>query len=166
LICADEVLSRVDFQYQQAFKALSQEQSGKNEQLLMQEDKIFTSFVTKECAISRNSASSKISPTIQNCVREQYERQRHQWLSRLQTPDAKQEAERNPEAHVRIQNYLKQWFGSFDDGMGLYEGGTRSAITTWQAQHGRPMTGLLSDADAATIERELGRVQNQSTLNR
>jgi hypothetical protein len=100
---------------------------------------------------------------MQNCIRERYERQRELWLSKLQTPDAKQEAQRDPEKHILLQKYLKQWFGQFEDGIGRYEGGTRSAIVIWQGKHERPMTGLLNDADAAAIEREIGGANMPST---
>jgi hypothetical protein len=154
VICGDDVLAYADFRYEQASEVLMHEQP-QSEPMFRQDDKVLVESVDRECGMNR---SVVISPplTLQNCVRQHYEQQRAEWIAKMQSPEAKQEAERDPQKHIALQSYLRQWLGQIEDGVGRYDVGTRSAIIYWQAQHHRPTTGVLGDADAALIEREAG----------
>jgi clan AA aspartic protease (TIGR02281 family) len=90
-----------------------------------------------------------------NCVENAYQKMRAMWLSQLTGP-AREEADRVPEEHLKLQQDLQQ-LGLLPAGPadGIYAQETRSAILAWQNSRGRPVTGFLSNADASTLKQEV-----------
>jgi hypothetical protein len=116
----------------------------------------FLNSVLRYCSIPEAGAASG----MQDCVMAHYDRKRAEWVARLTGP-AREEAERPIEQHVASQVIL-QHFGYLPAAVqsdGVYGPTTRAAIKAWQNANGRPVTGFISNADAAA----LGRVDDPRT---
>jgi LPXTG-motif cell wall-anchored protein len=150
MICANAELSKTDLRFNQAYAALRQQLDSAGRERLQQEDLEFLTAVQRFCGVPESGPITG-SP---DCVGSQYDHQRAQWLSRLSGP-AYEEANRPIEQHVALQAALQQLgflppTGKID---GVYRPATRSAIIAWQTASGRPVTGIVSDAEAAALAR-------------
>jgi len=148
LICADPELSRIDLRFNQGYQALRQQLGTPGRQQLNQEDLEFLDYVKRSCGVPETGAVAG-SP---GCVGAQYDRKREDWISRLSGP-AREEATRPIERHVDLQGQLQQlgFLPATAKIDGVYSAATRSAILAWQSASGRPGTGFMGDADAASF---------------
>jgi clan AA aspartic protease (TIGR02281 family) len=155
MICADSDLSRLDLRFGQAYWALFQQLGPAGQPQLKEEDLTFFDQVQGQCHVPRSGPLTAEAWQSRDCVRDAYEKMREAWLARLTGP-AYEEAVRSSERHVALQRALQETGflppGSID---GVYGPATRSAIVAWQTTRGVATTGLLGDADAREIEREV-----------
>jgi uncharacterized protein/predicted aspartyl protease len=155
MLCADDDLSRLDLRFGQAYWALFQQIGPAGQPQLKEEDLAFFDQVQEQCGVPRSGALTAEVWRSRDCVRSAYQRMREVWFARLTGP-AREEAIRSPEEHVALQQALQE-LGFLPPGAidGVYGRGSRGAILAWQAVRGLATTGLLGDADASAIKREV-----------
>ena len=118
-------------------RALRQQAGAAEQRQLQQEAVDFTSSVLRDCGIPETGPASG-SP---DCVGAQYNGQRSRWVARLSGP-ASEEADRPIERHIALQRDLWQLgylppTATID---GVYGPSTRTAMSAWQGNRGRPRT--------------------------
>jgi predicted aspartyl protease len=155
MICADNDLSRLDLRFGQAYWALFQQLGTAGQPQLKEEGLTFFDQVQGQCEVPRSGPLTAEAWRSRDCVRDAYEKMREAWLARLTGP-AHEEAVRSPEEHVALQRAFQET-GFLPPGPidGVYGPATRGAIVAWQNTRGLTTTGLLGDADAREIEREV-----------
>jgi S1-C subfamily serine protease/uncharacterized protein len=155
MLCADRELSRVDFRFSQAYWALLQQLSEFDRPHLKQDDVQFIAAVQDTCGVPRTGGLTAETWGSRNCVKDAYEEQRRAWVSRLTGP-ARDEGTRAPERHILLERKLQQlgFLTPPPVPEGVYGRGTRQAIMAWQQARGRPITGLLGEAEAVALEQE------------
>jgi clan AA aspartic protease (TIGR02281 family) len=155
LICADADLSRLDLRFNQAYWALFQQLGPTGQPPLKEEDLTFFDQVRGQCEVPRFGPLTADVWRSRDCVRDAFEKIREKWLARLTGP-AREEAVRSSDKHVALQQALQNLgFGPLGPIDGVYGRDTRAAILLWQQARGLSTTGLLGDADARMIEREV-----------
>ncbi len=152
LICSSPELSEADLRYIQAYYALRGQTGPGSHNALRDEAIAFTRSVRAECGVPEVGSSRMPGADAILCVERRYDEQRRDLISRL-TGAAAQEAARPLRDHLGLQADLQTLGFLPPDAAidGVYGTGTRAAIQTWQRVHGRPVTGLLSDADAKAL---------------
>jgi clan AA aspartic protease (TIGR02281 family) len=155
LICSDAELSRADLAFNQAYWALYQQLGPGGQAQLKESDIAFIDQVQAQCGLPTSGPLTPDDGQSRNCVENAYQKMRAMWLSQLTGP-AREEADRVPEEHLKLQQDLQQ-LGLLPAGPadGIYAQETRSAILAWQNSRGRPVTGFLSNADASTLKQEV-----------
>jgi uncharacterized protein/predicted aspartyl protease len=154
LICADSQLSRLDLRFGQAYWALFQQAGPDGQPALKRDDIEFLAQVQEQCGLPQSGGLTPEVWRARACVENAYEQKRQEWIARLTGP-AYQEAVRSPELAVALQRDLQRLgfaSGSLIDG--VYGPAMRAGIEAWQSARGLPMTGLLGDADARSLEQE------------
>jgi clan AA aspartic protease (TIGR02281 family) len=155
LICGDAELSRADLAFNQAYWALYQQLGPGGQAQLKESDIAFIDQVQAQCGLPTSGPLTPDDSQSRDCVENAYQKMRTMWLSQLTGP-AREEADRVPEEHLKLQQDLQQ-LGLLPacPADGIYAQETRSAILAWQNSRGRPVTGFLSNADASTLEQEV-----------
>ena len=155
LICSDAELSRADLAFNQAYWALYQQLGPGGQAQLKESDVAFIDQVQAQCGLPTTGPLTPDDGQSRNCVENAYQKMRAMWLSQLTGP-AREEADRVPEEHLKLQLDLQQ-LGLLPAGSpdGIYAQETRGAILAWQNSRGRPITGFLNDADASALEQEV-----------
>src|SRR5262249_19200217 len=122
---------------------------------LKAEDIQFIEQVQQQCGLQTSGRSTTEAWQSRDCVNDAYERQRQAWVARL-NGTAYEEAIRPPERPLALQKDLQD-LGLIPVGPtdGVYGPATRTAVASWQSAHGIAVTGLVGDAEARMIEREV-----------
>jgi hypothetical protein len=152
IVCSSPELSRTELSLMQAYYALRWQVGPAGWPLLRQEDLDFQSQVPQQCGLPKTGPLPSDTADTAACMQHAYEHQRDTWMSRL-TGLGAEEAARRLEIHVVLQRALRQsgFLPSTETVDGIYGTTTRTAISAWQHANGRPNTGFLSHADAATL---------------
>jgi len=148
LICSDPGLSKTDLQFNQAYYALHYALDPADRRRLEAEDVEFLNSVKLDCGVPDTGTPAGST----ECVSAHFGQMRSEWLRRLTGP-GREEAIRPIERHIALQAQLQQLdllplTAKVD---GVYSVATRAAISEWQNDKGRPVTGFISDADAALL---------------
>ena len=155
LICGDAELSRLDLRFNQAYWALFQQIGPAARPQLKEEDIEFIDQVQDQCGLPKSGSLTTEMLKSRDCLSGAYAKKRGEWIARL-VGEAREEALRAPEEHLALQQALQQLgFLSPSPVDGLYARDTRTAIVAWQSARGRAITGLIGDADALAIVREM-----------
>jgi uncharacterized protein len=161
LICARPELAKADLRFKQAYQALQQQLGDSGQAELRQEAADFDKGVRLDCGVPEKEPVAG-SP---DCVKEQYDEMRSEWLSRL-SGSALQEANRPLPLHVTLQQNLLD-LGYLSTSVkinGVFGTETRKAIAAWQQVRGLPETGFLGDSDARSLQQHVAeRKQQQET---
>jgi uncharacterized protein len=154
LICGDAELSRVDLAFNQAYWALFQQLGAAGQSQLKEEDIAFIDQVQGQCGLPASGPLTAEAEQSRDCVEAAYQKMRATWVGRLTGP-AREEALRDPAAHVSLQQDLqKLGFLPAGPSDGVYGRDTRAAIVAWQSARGRAVTGFLGDGDALALQQE------------
>lgn len=155
MICSDTELSRLDLSFNQAYWALYQQLGPPGQSQLKEQDIAFIDRVQGKCGLPPSGPLTAEERQSRECVASGYEKMRTSWLAQLTGP-AREEAGRDPEQHVKLQQDLQQ-LGFLPPGRldGVYGRDTRAAIIAWQRAHGRSVTGFLGDTDALALDGEV-----------
>lgn len=153
IICMDPNLAKADLAFSQAYQALRQQVGEAGLRDLRREAVEFTNGTMEACGLAKGMAATpELLAQSRSCLATQYGRQRLAWIERL-SPDARQEAERPLDTHLRLQGVLQSRGYLPEEAVidGVYGPATRIAISLWQQDAGRQPTGLLSAADAMAL---------------
>jgi peptidoglycan hydrolase-like protein with peptidoglycan-binding domain len=155
MICGDPGLSQLDFRFNQAYWALFQRLGPGGQAQLKAEDVQLIEQVQQQCGVLTSGPLTTAAWQSRDCIKDAYERQRQTWVARLIGP-AYEEAVRSPERHLTLQKDLQD-LGFIPAGPidGVYGPATRTGVAAWQSRHGLAVTGLVGDAEARMIEREV-----------
>ena len=151
-VCGDDELSRASLELSQAYYAVR----GATDPSLWlgykQQAVQFLRMALRNCEVpsSGSVAPERLSST-KICMMSDFQRQRTFWieeLKRLNKPEALEEALRDPDDNIRLQQALKNqgWLPVDAEIDGVFGEGTRQAIRRMQASKGMPVNGLLSES--------------------
>jgi len=156
VICATPELRAAALTNARVFSALRQQMGKTGERALAQEAAASQAALLKECRIDVHAVApepgSPAWSARQACVLAGFTAQAATWTARLDG-SAKEEAARDGTGLEQGQNDLRAlgFLGARIPADGIYRPSTRAAILAWQAQSGRPATGLLGNEDAAAL---------------
>ena len=163
LICSSAALSQLDLRFVQTFQALRQQLNPAQQQSLRVEAVAFSKTVRDDCGIAAPAGPNAPpppapGPEASECVEHDYARQRDAWRTRL-SGVAAEEADRDIEQQVMLQRDLLQLglLPQSEPADGVYGNRTRLAILAFQQTMGLPQTGLLGNADAVALSRQVAR---------
>jgi peptidoglycan hydrolase-like protein with peptidoglycan-binding domain len=157
LICAEDALSRLDLEMVQSYYTLRQLLPDQRSEL--RQDATDQSRKAMElCGLSDKGvvAPARIRSAT-TCVTTQYRLQRDYWRARVEREAsalAREEAARPVQEHVRLQWLLQTagYIPASENIDGIYGGGTRSAIVSFQTAEGLAADGLMSAQTASRLE--------------
>ena len=152
MLCNNSQAAKHELEFDQVYYALRQN-VGKNNWKALKQAAISDDDIFKECITSNNDSNG--TPIADSeCYIKDIDNITSKYKSHLSGVDL-EESSRSIDEHIRLQQILiNSGFlpGTLADG--VYGEGTRTAIETWQRVNHRPVSGFISNDDAALLLNE------------